>query len=64
MFSADKKKEGRKCGKGREAKKGDELFEAERVVKLRLIQAKTGETRQLWKPGEGQPQVSGPLRSF
>lgn len=53
--------EGRKEGRERERRRGDELFEAERVVKLRLVQAKTGETRQLWKSGRGQPQVSVPL---
>ncbi len=55
---------GRKEGRERERRRGDELFEAERVVKLRLVQTKTGETRQLWKSGQGQPQVSLPLTSF
>lgn len=49
---------GRKEGRESERQRGDELFEAERVVKLRLVQTKTGETRQLWKSGRGQPQVS------
>lgn len=56
------RKEGRKRGREREKarQRGDELFEAERVVKLRLIQAKEGKTRQ-WKCqrefGLGQLQV-------
>lgn len=55
------KTSGRKEGSVGERPSGDELFEAQRVVKLRLVQAKTGETRQLWKSGGGQPQVSLPL---
>lgn len=59
MFSVDK--EGRKEGREGERRRGDELFEVERIVKLRLVQTKTGETRQLWESGRGQPQVSLPL---
>lgn len=57
-------KEGRKERKegGRKGGRGDEHFEAERVVQLRLIQTETGKTRQLWKSGE--PQVSRHLWSF
>lgn len=55
---------GRQEGREGERRRGDELSETERVVKLRLVQTKTGETRQLWKPGRGQLQVSLPLRNF
>lgn len=45
-------------------RRGDELFEAERVVKLGLVQTKTGETRQLWDRGRGEPQVSPSSEAF
>lgn len=41
-----------------ERPKRDEFFEAERVVKLRPVQAETRETRQLWESGWGKLQVS------
>lgn len=50
------RKEGRE--RKRERWRGNELFEAERVVKLWLVQTETGETRQLWKSGRRALQVS------
>lgn len=53
------KKEGNEKGK-RERERENEVFEAERVVKLRLVQAETGEAGQLWKRVWGTLQVSPP----
>lgn len=52
------REEGREGRRERERPRGDELFEAERVVKLRLVPTKTGETGQLWEPGWRPRQVS------
>lgn len=70
MLSAQKKegrkrereeRDGERETRERERDQGeDELFEAERVVKLRLVQAETGEARQLWKCVWGTLQVSPP----
>lgn len=60
---AEVRKEGSEGGKeegGEVARqRGDELSEAERVDKLRLVPSEAGEAGQLWKPGGRALQVSG-----